>query len=145
MLAVEVSNRMWNTDHSDSTSSTASGCSTISSPVIALRRMHDVCDHVLLLETIICDSSASMMMLADETGALNQALAGLGCRPTPTFIVTALNRIGFRFIYGTTTSGASRFLEWRDNGDTVRDGHNLRCIFVASRKALQAKHLIELL
>src|SRR5262249_18500549 len=119
----------------------------LDSPVIALRRMHDVCEDVLLLETMICDSSKPLMRLEDETATVNQALAGLGCRPTPTFVVTALNRVGFRFIYGTTRPPVHPdfMFEWRDNGDTHRDGHNLRCVFVASRKAMHATHLIQLL
>jgi hypothetical protein len=95
----------------------------LDSPVIALRRLHDVCGELLLLETMVCDSSAPMSILADEPGAVNQALAGLGCRPSPAFIVTALNRIGFRHIYGATTPPRHPdfSFEWRDNGDVVRD------------------------
>lgn len=119
----------------------------LDSPVVALRRLHDVCDDLLLLETMVCDSSAPVVFLADETGAVNQALAGLGCRPSPAFVVTALNRIGFRYLYGATVPPAHPdfLFEWRDNGDVARDGHNLRCVFVASRRRLSNAELVELL
>jgi SAM-dependent methyltransferase len=118
----------------------------LDSPVIALRRMHDVCDDILLLETMVCDSSAPVAILADETGAVNQALAGLGCRPSPTFIVVALNRIGFKYIYGTTAPPLHPDFdfEWRDNCEATRDGHNLRSVFVASRRRLSNPGLVEL-
>jgi len=118
----------------------------LDSPVIALRRLHGVCDDLLLLETMVCDSSAPMAMLADETGAVNQALAGLGCRPSPAFIVTALNRIGFTFVYGAAAPPLHPDFqfEWRDDRDVGRDGHNLRCVFVASHRAVTGPALVEL-
>jgi hypothetical protein len=89
-----------------------------------MRSMHDVCGEMLVLETIVCDATAPIAMLADETGAVNQALEGLGYRPSPTFIVTALNRLGFWFVYGTNspTVHPDFLFEWRNNGDIQRDG-----------------------
>ncbi len=107
----------------------------VDSPVAVLRQMECVCRDILLLETIVCDSSRTIMVLADETRAVNQALAGIGSRPSPSFLVMALNRLGFPFVYGTTSPPSHpdfRF-EWRDTFEFSRDGHNLRCIFVASR------------
>src|SRR5258705_2438917 len=119
----------------------------LDSPVIALRRLHHVSDRMLLLETMVCDSSAPISILADETGAVNQALAGIGCRPSPAFIVTALNRIGFTHIYGTDTPPRHPdfSFEWRDSGDVARDGHNLRSVFVAARRPLACAGLVALI
>ncbi len=110
----------------------------LDSPVIALRRLQGVCQEVLLLETMVCDSARAVMVLADETYTVNQALAGVGCRPSPTFVALALNRVGFSYVYGAQEPPDHpdfRF-EWRNNMDAVRDGGNLRCVFVASRQAL---------
>jgi SAM-dependent methyltransferase len=119
----------------------------LDSPVAALRRMEAVCGDLLLLETMVCDSPLPLMMLADETMAVNQALAGVGCRPTPSFVVLALNRVGFPFVYGASTPPRHPDFdfEWRGGLDVGRDGHNLRCVFVASRRRLALPGLTPLL
>lgn len=118
----------------------------LDSPVSALRRLAAVCNELLIVETMVCDASAPVMVLVDENASANQALAGLGCRPSPGFVAMALNRIGFRYVYGTTSP--PRFpdfeFEWRNSLDVVRDGHNLRCVFVASRAPLERDTLANL-
>ena len=47
---------------------------------------------------------AQVSIMADETKAANPALDGLGCRPSPSFIALALNRVGFRYVYGASSS-----------------------------------------
>jgi SAM-dependent methyltransferase len=110
----------------------------LDSPVRVLRQIEHICRDVLLLETIVCDSSRAVMLLTDEPTAMNQALTGLGCRPSPSFVVMALTRVGFPFVYGATRPPAHpdfRF-EWRDTLEVSRDRHNLRCVFVASRQPM---------
>ena len=107
----------------------------LDSPIGVLRQIESICRDVLLLETIVCDSSRPLMLLTDEPTAMNQALTGLGCRPSPSFVVMALHRLGFPFVYGATRPPAHpdfRF-EWRDTLEVARDQHNLRCVFLASR------------
>jgi len=118
----------------------------LDSPVAALRRLAEVCREHLIIETMVCDAAAPVMVLADESGSANQALAGLGCRPSPSFIAMALDRIGFAHIYGTTVppQHADFLFEWRNSLDISRDGHNLRCVFVASRVPLACTHLVDL-
>lgn len=119
----------------------------LDSPVAALRRMESLCRGVLLLETIVADAAQPVMVLADETFAVNQALAGLGCRPSPSFITLALSRVGFRYVYAAASppEHADFRFEWRNTFETSRDGHNLRCIFVASRTAREDPALVPLL
>ena len=110
----------------------------LDSPVAALRRIESVCSDLLVLETIVCDSSRPLMILVDEDRSANQALAGLACRPSPSFVAMALNRVGFPFVYGARTppSHEDFQVDWRDDMSYSRDGHNLRCIMVASRRRL---------
>jgi SAM-dependent methyltransferase len=117
------------------------------SPVQALRRLTSVCRGQLVLETIVCDAEGEIMLLADEEGSANQALAGLGCRPSPSFVAMALNRLGFRYVYGTTRppQHPDFQFEWRNTLDSHRDGANLRCMFVASRTPVTCDHLTLLL
>jgi len=118
----------------------------LDSPVVALRRLAKVCREYLLLETMVCDSAAPVMVLADEPFTSNQALGGLGCRPSPSLVAMALDRLGFRHIYGTTRPPAHPdfLFEWKNNLDIVRNGHNLRCVFVAGRSPLTHESLVEL-
>jgi SAM-dependent methyltransferase len=119
----------------------------LDSPVSALRRLERVCDGVLLLETMVCDAVAPVVVLADETKSVNQALAGLGCRPSPSFVTMALNRVGFQWIYGAARPPEHpdfRFV-WRNQGETSRDGRNFRCVFVASRSPIENDQLSPLL
>ena len=113
------------------------------SPVQALRRLTSVCRGQLVLETIVCDADGPIVLLADEEGSANQALAGLGCRPSPSFVAMALNRLGFRYVYGTTRppQHPDFQFEWRNTLDARRDGANLRCMFVASRTPVACDHL----
>ena len=119
----------------------------LESPIAALRNLHAVCGELLILETMVCDSSQPLALLADESSTANQALAGLGCRPTPSFIVLALNRVGFPHVYGATIRPRHPDFEftWRDNLDVARDGHNLRSMFVATRNPLRDAHWVPLL
>jgi len=115
----------------------------LDSPVAALRRIVKLCEGVLLLETMVCDADMPVLMLADESRSVNQALAGIGCRPSPSFVALALNRVGFRFVYGAAVPPAHPDFqfEWRNDLSVTRDGHNLRCVFVASHRPVVNERL----
>jgi SAM-dependent methyltransferase len=119
----------------------------LENPAAGLRSMAAVCDDLLLLETLVCDSSHPVMALVDEPRAHNQALGQLGSRPSPAWVVMALNRVGFRFVYGAREPPDHpdfRF-EWRDDLSISRGENNIRCIFVASRRRLDNARLAPLL
>ena len=54
---------------------------------------------------------------------------------------------GFPFVYGVSSPPKHDdfLIEWQDDMAYLRDGHNLRCVFVASRAALQNDQLIGLI
>ena len=115
----------------------------LDSPVAALRRFEKMCRHFIVLETMVCDSSRPVMVLADETKSFSQAMHGLGCRPSPSFLAVALNRVGFSCVYGATEPPQHRDFqfEWRDDLSTNRNGVPLRCVVVASRDPLDLPSL----
>jgi SAM-dependent methyltransferase len=119
----------------------------LESPIAALRTFRELCGGILILETMVCDSSRPVAVLADETKAASQALDGLGCRPSPAFIALALNRVGFRYVYGAAQPPQHEDFqfEWQDNLETVRNGHPLRCVFVAADEALENPRLFPVL
>jgi SAM-dependent methyltransferase len=119
----------------------------LENPLAALRNIVRVCEGVLLLETIVMDAPGTWLAIEDEPKTVNQALAGIGCRPTPAFVAMGLNRVGFRHVYGLTDPPDYedfRF-EWIGDGAYQRDGHPLRCMFVASHRDLQNPRLISLI
>lgn len=119
----------------------------LESPIAALRNVASVCDELLLLETMVCDSSRPVLLLADEPRSFNQALAGLGCRPSPSFLAMALQRVGFDRIYAPRVPPRHEDfeIEWRDDLARQRDGHDLRCMFLAARQPIASDRLLEIL
>lgn len=119
----------------------------LENPLLALRNLAAVCDDLLLLETIVCDAIAPVVRLEDETLSVNQGLRGLGCRPSPSYVALALNRIGFPYVYAPVEPPAHpdyRF-ERRNDLSWQRDGANLRGIFVAARRRLANPRLVSCL
>ncbi|HMK23990.1 MAG TPA: class I SAM-dependent methyltransferase [Terriglobales bacterium] len=118
----------------------------LENPLLAIQNMASVCDELLLLETIICDHKLPIVRIEDESKDSNQALSGLACRPSPHYVVLALSRAGFEHVYAPAMPPQHEDFqfEWKNNLDSSRDGHNLRCIFVASRHALNNPHLVSL-
>jgi len=116
-------------------------------PIAALRNMASCCRELLLLETVISDHPKPILQLVDEPAETkNQAVSGLGCRPSPAFIATALTRLGFSFIYATNNQPdfPDFHFEWKSDCAWQRGGHLLRRILVASRTQLNNPHLTPL-
>jgi FkbM family methyltransferase len=106
--------------------------------------MASCCGELLLLETLVTDYPRPILQLADEPPTTkNQAVSGFGCRPSPAFVAMALSRMGFSFVYTSDThpNYPDFDFEWTSDGEWSRDGHLLRCIFVASRSKLSNPHL----
>ena len=115
--------------------------------VTPLRQMASVCRETLLIETIITDSVLPINRVVDETPHVNQALGAIGHRPTPNYLVWLLERFGFRNVY-TPTSPPDHpdfHFKWKNNFDYMRNGHNLRCIFIASKQPIANPKLVSLL
>jgi hypothetical protein len=95
---------------------------------------------------MVCDSTAPVLRLEDEYLSANQALRGLAHRPSPTWLATALDRIGFRHVYlpQQPPEHPDYRFEWKNNLETARDGHLLRAIFVAGREPVEAAGLTPL-
>jgi SAM-dependent methyltransferase len=119
----------------------------LENPIRALRNMSAVCSDLLLIETQVCDATASVLLLEDEPAVVNQSLRGFAHRPSPSYLAIALNRIGFDYVYSPTRPPEHEDYQfaWRDNLDTTRDGAVLRAIFVASRRELDEATLVSLL
>lgn len=112
-----------------------------------LRNMASVCDDLLLLETLVCDASQPVAVMVDEPRVHNQALGQVAHRPSPSYVVMALDRIGFPHVYAPrdVPDHPDFHFERRDDLAVGRDGRNLRCVFVASRRPIDSGRLVSLL
>ena len=119
----------------------------LENPLAALRNLASVCTELLLLETLICDHTLPILRLEDESLSSNQALKGLGCRPSPSYVTLALNRSGFKFVYTPMYPPEHKDFKFqrKDNLDAWRDDHPLRSVFIASRTRLLNPNLYDLL
>jgi hypothetical protein len=105
-----------------------------------------MCDDLLLVETMVSDHHLPVVRMTEETLAYSQALRSVGCRPSPSFVALALRCAGFRYVYAPATRPDHpdyRFT-WNDDLSDSRDGHLLRCVFVASRSQLSSASLVAL-
>jgi SAM-dependent methyltransferase len=118
----------------------------LENPIRALRNMAEVCDELLLIETMVCDSPLPVMRLDDEPRTVNQALRGIANRPSVSYLAMALNRIGFDHVYAPHDRPKFPDYEFEPLGnlDTIR-GHPLRSVFVASRSELALSNVVPLL
>ena len=119
----------------------------LENPFRALLRLASICDELFLLETVVTDYDLPIVRMVEETFAYSQALRNIGSRPTPSFVVLALRSAGFRHIYAPRVPPDHpdfRFA-WRNDFTDSRDGHLLRCTFVASRSPLPNPSLVTLL
>ena len=115
----------------------------LENPIVALRHMSEVCEETLLLETIVTDHRQALSRIVEESTSSNEALRGVGNRPTPSYVAFGLRSSGFKYVYTPNTPPDHpdfRF-EWKNNLEHRRGGHNLRCIFIASKNELHNPRL----
>ena len=119
----------------------------LENPFRALRELAGAARELLLLETIVVDHELPIVRMDEETQTFSQALHGIGCRPSPSFVALALREAGIRHVYAPRIPPDHpdfRF-RWRNDLSTTRDGHPIRCVFVGSREPLLTSRLVELL
>jgi SAM-dependent methyltransferase len=118
----------------------------LENPLLALRNIARVCGEFLVLESILADCDRPLLLLDDEPAQHNQAVRGLGCRPTASYITMALTRVGFPHVYAPrrVPDHDDFRVEWRNDLAWSRDGHLLRGIFVASRRPRPEPSLVSL-
>jgi SAM-dependent methyltransferase len=119
----------------------------LENPFRAIRALADVSRELLLIETIILDHKKPLLLMDEETATFSQAIRGIGCRPTPSFVALALRESGFANIYAPRTPidhPHYRF-RWTNSLQWRRRQRLMRAIFVASRKPLSSPGLARLI
>ncbi len=113
-------------------------------PEVVIEKLVKVCKEFLLLESCVTDHPEPLNLWQEETYTYNQSTTGIGSRPTPSFIVSALHRYGIPYVYlpKIPPPHPDFQFKYRGNLETQRGGHLLRQIFIASRIKLNNQHLI---
>lgn len=118
----------------------------LENPIAALRNMGEACTGFALIETMICDHSLPILRVVKESRAFDQALKGLGSRPSPSYIALALQEAGFESVYAA--KHPPRHLDYRFElkGDLALDrgGMELRAVFVGSKIEINEEALLRL-
>ena len=105
----------------------------LSNPQRALGRLADVCDGQLLLETAVSPGTHDELLLVRDPDAFNQAISGIGCRPTRLWILNRLKSLlGYGYIPRTQPDHVDFPADWVHT--PIQTMH--RSIFVGSRTPL---------
>jgi 2-polyprenyl-3-methyl-5-hydroxy-6-metoxy-1,4-benzoquinol methylase len=119
----------------------------LENPFRALRNLSTLCRELLLIETMVSDHHLPLVVMTEETSAYSQAVANIGCRPTPSFVALALRNAGISFVYAPRIqpNHPDYGFVWKNDLNDSRDGHLLRCVFIGSRRSLSNPNLVPLL
>jgi SAM-dependent methyltransferase len=107
-------------------------------PDEALARLASVCDGQILVETIVAPGIHAELHLVAEPPSSDQAVAGIGCRPTRLWVLEALRR---HFGYAYTTVTQPGHPDFETNWELTRSFGNMRAVFVGSRVPLSLPSL----
>ncbi len=119
----------------------------LENPLRAIRDLGSVCDELLFLEVAALDHDLPIVRMEEEVMTNSRSLSGIGSRPSPSFIVLALRTAGFRYIYvpRTMPDHPSFKHKWKCDLSDSKDGHPIRCTFIASRTPLSADVFVNVL
>ena len=119
----------------------------LENPFSAVHKLAAAARELLLIETVVSDHPMPLVVMCEEPNAFNQAVDHIGCRPTPSFVALALRSSGFPYVYAPRVlpDHPDFQVDWRSDLADAREGHLLRCLFVASRQPLANPNLISLL
>lgn len=109
-------------------------------PEGALARLAAVCDGFILLETIVSRGAFPELHMVLDPSSANQAVSGIGCRPTRAWVMSALRR---HFGHAYTTTDQPEYPDFVTDWGLIGHPGNLRAVFVGARQALSLPTLTE--
>lgn len=105
----------------------------LSNPERALARLAGACEGQILLETAVSPGMQDELLLVRDPDAFNQAISGIGCRPTRLWILNRLKALlGYGYIPRTQPDHVDFPSDWVHT--PIQTMH--RSIFVGSRSPL---------
>lgn len=112
----------------------------LANPERALGRLADACGGQLLLETAVSPSTHDELLLVRDPDAFNQAVSGIGCRPTRLWVLNRLKSLlGWGYIPRTQPDHVDFPTDWIHT--PIQTMH--RSIFIGSRIPLSLPTLAD--
>jgi hypothetical protein len=105
----------------------------LANPERALARLAEVCTGLLLLETAVSPGNHDELLLVRDPDAFNQAVSGIGCRPTRLWV---LNRLKSLLGHGYIPRSQPDHVDFPDDWQQPPIQLMYRSIFVGSRQTL---------
>ena len=109
----------------------------VEKPELVLEKAANIAP-LLFLESCIADHPEPLNLWVEETYTHNQAMHGIGSRPTPSFIISALHHYGYPYVYFPVTPPKHEDFQFTYTGSLthIKDNHPIRQIIIASKDAL---------
>jgi len=113
----------------------------LANPEQAIKTLAAVCREMILLETCVTPGyELEIHPLYEDKDNPNQAMSGMGCRPTRSWVVETLKKY-FEFAYWTTYQPAHPDFDLQWEPGLEKKLH--RAVFVGSRQPLSSEKLTE--
>lgn len=119
----------------------------LAEPWRVISNLAEASKELILLETLVTDAIMPILQLEKEnSGAKDQSLGGIGGRPSPSYVVWALQNVGFSHVYTPKElpKHPDFIFERRNDMAMHQDGHRLRMIFVGSKHRIKNDALLEM-
>lgn len=112
----------------------------LADPFGFIKNAFKICNEMMLIETCITDSEFPVLRLLSEP-KLNptQAVSGMGCRPSPSYIVNCLKLAGFAYVYSPINLPRHKQFHYKRTNDfsCLKDGDLIRDVFLASHREIE--------
>jgi len=99
----------------------------------ALARIAKVSGDIILLETVVSRGAHAELNPVQEPAIANQAVSGIGCRPTRAWVMSALRR---HFGHAYTTLDQPDYPDFTTDWSVIGHNGNLRAVFIGARRPL---------
>ena len=110
----------------------------LGNPERALARLAEVCEGLMLIETAVSPGKYDELLLVNDPDYFNQAVSGVGCRPTRLWVLNHLKELmGHGYIPCTQPDFVDFPLDWRKPPIELM----YRSIFIGSRRPLDVPTL----
>lgn len=116
----------------------------LADPFGLIKNAAKICKEIMIIETCITDAIDPVLRLVDEPQSdVTQAVCGVGCRPSPAYVIRCLKLAGFEFIYSPVELPDHEQFRYKKSNDFSHQKKNtlIRDIFIASRRKIESGKL----